>query len=149
MDLFEAEVLAKELISQHNPGVQFSWSRSKNAFGDYHWSGNIIRLSKVLTPLRPASEVRNTIMHELAHSLTPANTRHGRAWRIQMIKFGLKPESCTKTVADLTQIGSYWYGMCPSGHNVGQWSRKPSAVRSCAKCDKYYNPKYKIQYFRA
>jgi SprT protein len=149
MDLFDAEILAKQLISQYNPGVEFSWSRAKNAFGDYHWAANMIRLSKVLTPLRPESEVRNTIMHEIAHSLTPRDTGHGRAWQIQMIKFGLKPERCTKTVADLTKIGKYWYGVCPSGHKVGQWSRKPNAPRSCSKCSKYYNPAYKIKYVQS
>jgi predicted SprT family Zn-dependent metalloprotease len=149
LNLFDAEILAKELISRYNPGVTFAWSRTKNTFGDYHYSGRILRLSKVLTPMRPESEVRNTIMHEIAHSLVPPGTKHGRAWQLQMLKFGLKPEACSKTVADLSKVPGAWAGICPSGHIVGRWMRKPSVVRSCSKCSPVYNAKYRIKYFQS
>jgi hypothetical protein len=150
LDLFDAEILAKELIAQYKPGIQFSWSRSKNVFGDYHHANNLLRLSKLLTPLRPEYEVRATIMHEIAHALTSADTGHGRAWKLQMMKFGLEPKACSKTVADLSKLpGVSWSGICPSGHIVGKWARKPSAVRSCSKCSPVYNANYRIKYFLA
>jgi predicted SprT family Zn-dependent metalloprotease len=144
MNLFEAEILAKELISEYVPDCSFKWSRSKTRYGDFTYSTRVLRLSSILTKLRPKSEVRTTIMHEIAHALTP-HSNHGRAWQLQMMRFGLPPERCSHTEADLKLLNS-WIGVCPNNHEIGGWTRKPNAVRSCSKCHPRFNRAYLITY---
>ncbi len=146
MDLFDAEILAKTLISHYNPGVQFAWSRTKKSYGDYFWSRNLIRLSSVLIPLMPIEEVTNVIMHEIAHSLCPPGEGHGPKWRAQMIKFGLKPERCSTTSADLAALPGNWYAVCPKHGRTGDYFlRKPRLARSCTRCyPGRYNAEYKV-----
>lgn len=134
MNLFDAEILAKELISMYAPHVRFNWSRTKTAYGDFTAATNEIRLSSVLTKIRPVAEVRETIMHEIAHALTPGD-HHGESWQNQMRAFGLKPVRCSATVADLTNLSGNWYGICAKGHrSAGTWRRLPRKDRSCSIC---------------
>jgi predicted SprT family Zn-dependent metalloprotease len=147
VDLHSAEILAKELIGRYNPSIQFKWSRTKQAFGDFSYSTRTIRLSNVLTPKCTEAEVRDTIMHEIAHSLCPPATGHGPVWQLKMQEFGLKPSKSTRieAEAELDNLPGNWYGVCPSGHRCKKvFSRKPRKVRSCFECSPSYNPKFDL-----
>lgn len=100
MNLHEAENLAKWLIHQHAPpGWRFGWNRRKRAFGVCNYQHKRISLSVYLTQTEPPASVRNTIIHEIAHAITPGNG-HGAAWRDQCLAMGgvpkrkMKPVSC-------------------------------------------------------
>lgn len=151
MNLFDAEQLAKSLIRQYNPGINFAWSRTKNAMGDYSWANRRLRLSKVLVPLMTEEEVINTIKHELAHSMAPAGSGHGPEWqRIMISVFNLPPNRCSTVDIDLTKIKGTWRALCPNGHKGNAvYMRRPTRERSCGKCSSHFDPRYLLTYVRS
>ena len=56
-----------------------------------------IRLSKYLIALNDENEIRDTMLHEIAHFLVGANHGHDRVWRQQAIKIGCNGERTAKT----------------------------------------------------
>jgi len=53
----------------------------------------LITLSRPLTLLNPIEQVRDTILHEIAHALTPGDG-HGAKWKAACIAIGAKPVRC-------------------------------------------------------
>ena len=147
MNLFDAEILAKELISEHIPHYRFGWMNEKTVNGRCRYDSKTIVLSRPRTTLRTRDAVRNTIMHEIAHALTP-EAGHGRAWKMQMIRFGLKPERCSSDAIDESRI-SNWRAVCKGCGKISYMIRKPRVDRSCGECSpKVYNEKYLLTYKR-
>jgi len=145
MELFDASILAKELISQYVPQYRFSWNSLKTKYGVCSYSNRTIYLSRHLTPLRTEAAVRQTIMHEIAHALTPG-AGHGMLWKIQMQRFGYKPERCSSDVVDKSSI-SNWKATCPGCAKVVYMVRKPRVVKSCGKCGHgKFNRKYILEF---
>jgi predicted SprT family Zn-dependent metalloprotease len=92
MDLREAERLARTLMGRHGLGEwSFRFSRARRAFGTCIPSRRIITLSAYLTHLNSEAEVRDTILHEIAHALEP-NDGHGEAWKEACRKIGARPD---------------------------------------------------------
>lgn len=144
MDLFDAEILAKQLISDYVPDYHFEWGNYKRFRGMCDYSRRTIYLSRHITPLRTEEAVRGTIMHEIAHALTPG-AGHGRAWKLQMIKFGLSPDRCSKDQVDTSALAG-WKIFCKFCGHSGTFIRKPRVARSCGKCSpRKYNEKYKME----
>jgi predicted SprT family Zn-dependent metalloprotease len=144
MDLFDAEILAKTLISEWLPEYTFRWNNRKTIFGMCYWHLGIIELSKPLTQLRTNTEVMQTIMHEIAHGLTPGD-RHGKLWQAQMRKFGLPAHRCTPDV-DRSSLAN-WKATCWSCGMQDFMYRKPRVSKACARCcNGTYNVKYKLVY---
>lgn len=98
-----AKNLALSLLEQWNLGhVQFKWSRGKRQFGlaVFRRDGSLeLRLSAPLTELNPEEEVRDVILHEIAHFLAGHAAGHGPAWRAMARKVGARPDRCNTTAA--------------------------------------------------
>lgn len=155
MELHDAEILAKTLISKHCPEVHFEWSRTKTTYGDYTWmyqtKSKRIRLSSILTPYCTESEVYDTLMHEIAHALCAPGEGHGPLWRKQMRALGLDPYKSNKIEAEdsLNTLPGNWYGVCPKGHKSKKvFNRKPRKVRSCGICSPVYNEAYDLTWHK-
>lgn len=67
-------------------------SRAKNTAGHCFSAAKEIALSGVLLPMWPAADVTNTILHEIAHALTPTDPGHGPEWRRVVVEIGGTPE---------------------------------------------------------
>lgn len=147
MELFDASILAKQLISQYIPQYSFAWMNEKRTNGRCSYRTRTILLSKPLTRLRTEEAVRITIMHEIAHALTPGS-KHGDAWRMQMWRFGLPPNRCSQDDVDTSSI-SNWQAKCVGCKKVYHMIRKPRVDRACSQCCKgKYNPAYVLTYTR-
>lgn len=146
MNLFEAEVLAKQLISDYVPNYTFAWMSRKRTNGYCDYANKIIALSRHLTALRDKNSVETTIMHEIAHALTPG-AGHGTAWKLQMLKFGLAPDRCSQDKVDTATI-SNWRSVCKVHGTTGYFIRKPRLERSCGKCSSRFNPAHLLDYVR-
>lgn len=144
MDLQQAEKMALELIQKHLPGVwRFGWDNARRRLGKCSYQEGLITLSRPYTQIRSEANVRNTILHEIAHALTPF-ADHGLEWKMVAIRIGAKPEACGNIVAEgLEPLKGKWIATCPNGH-VANFYRKPKAgsVRSCAKCCRYFSPEF-------
>lgn len=147
MELFDAEILAKQLISEYVPLYTFKWNNLKRSFGMCSYRERTIYLSRPLTELCEPETVRNTIMHEIAHALTPGQG-HGRVWKIQMIKFGLNPDRLCNAEIDRSGIAN-WEAKCSTCGKLTHMIRKPRLERSCKPCSgTKFNKKYLLTYYK-
>lgn len=147
MELFDAEIMAKQLISEYVPNYRFAWSKHKRIRGMCEYTTKTIYLSRYLTPLRDKNSVRQTVMHEIAHAMNPG-ANHGKAWQLQMMRFGLPTARCSQDVTDVSSI-SNWVSKCAGCSKVTYMIRKPRVKRSCGKCSGgTYNKKYEMIFTR-
>lgn len=94
MDLIAAQKLARELMQKHGLALwKFDFDRAARRFGSCSAGRKTITLSWKLTMLNGESQVRNTLLHEIAHALTPGDG-HGPRWKRACIALGIKPERC-------------------------------------------------------
>lgn len=105
------------------------------------YSNGVIELSRCVTTHHSEKEVRDTILHEIAHALNdPKNQDHGMEWREVARRLGATPRA-TYDMKTLPPVAKKWTGTCPNGHTM-QRSRRTKI--SCGRCSRSYNPKYMI-----
>jgi predicted SprT family Zn-dependent metalloprotease len=95
MDHELAESMAKDLMRQHgllDQGWAFEWSRSKRVFGRCVYRRKVLELSRWLTGSNPQYEVRDTVLHEIAHCLCPGHG-HNNVWKKKCIEIGARPKA--------------------------------------------------------
>ncbi len=131
MNLAYAKILARELLDQHGLSHwELKIGKTKRAAGRC-WSGKqIIELSVHHVTLNSEAEVRDTILHEIAHALAGHSAGHGPAWERMCVIVGARPERCY------------------SSSRVVVPERKYAAV--CGKCEKRYTmdrKSKKLNYF--
>lgn len=132
MNLNDAEFLARTLIHQYAPEYRFGWMSAKKINGKCSYREQTIYLSKPLTELRTVEAVRTTIMHEIAHAITPGRG-HGPIWQAQMRKFGLPTNRCSQDVVNTTSLAN-WRAVCKGCGKVNHMMRKPRVRHSCRMC---------------
>ena len=94
MKLTEASRLAQKLFYEH--GIEdwrFKYSRSVRRFGVCVPRIKLIAISKPLVELNEEARVKNTLLHEIAHALTPGHG-HDRVWRSMAIAMGCDGRRC-------------------------------------------------------
>jgi predicted SprT family Zn-dependent metalloprotease len=152
MDLREAEVLAESLIEEYVPGTKLVWTRSVtvHALTRFRLRGGElidteIAISRPATRLCDLVEVRDTILHEIAHVLVGPGHGHGAAWQAVAKSVGAKPQENGDT--DIRAQLAPWVGTCPAGHvSTARYYRKPTRQRSCGKCCKSFHPDHLLTY---
>ena len=87
-----------------------------------------IGLSAPLTAVHPDEEVRDTILHEIAHALVGPRHGHDEVWRAMALRIGCSGERCVSD--DAPGIEGDWVGTCPAGHRVTR-HRRPERPSSC------------------
>ena len=113
---------------------RFQFDRAKRRFGCCWSSRKMITLSRPLTFLNEVDEVRDTILHEIAHALVPGG--HTRAWRRKCIEIGAVPRRCfSGTAVKMPQIRRRHQYVarcqCAEGHTR---KRRPSVAYICRRC---------------
>jgi predicted SprT family Zn-dependent metalloprotease len=113
MNLHDARCLAHDLMHQHGlAGWSFAFDRARRRFGLCQFRGKRITLSRPLTLLNTEDQVRDTILHEIAHALTPGDG-HGAKWKATCRRVGAKPKRCftdTEVVSPLQKPARYQIG---------------------------------------
>jgi len=132
MDLDEAAKLGRRLLDQHGLG---DWSilfdRAKRRAGICRPGRKQIGLSAPLTSIHPEAEVRDTILHEIAHALVGAHHGHDAVWRATALRIGCSGARCTSQ--DAPSIEGDWVGTCPAGHRLTR-HRRPERPAACHTC---------------
>jgi predicted SprT family Zn-dependent metalloprotease len=116
-------------------GWRFRFDNARRRFGSCRSRDKAITLSRPLTLLNGEEQVRDTILHEIAHALTP-DDGHGPAWRAKCREVGAKPERCygeDDVVAPPRRPAPYRYGCSPCGWWVDR-RRINTGNFVCAKC---------------
>lgn len=90
----DARKLALRLMTRHGLHTwKFRFDRATRRFGCCMPAARTITLSRSLTLLNGPDEVRDTILHEIAHALTPRDG-HGPKWRQMCLRIGARPQRC-------------------------------------------------------
>jgi predicted SprT family Zn-dependent metalloprotease len=129
----DAERLAVRLMAHHGLlalGWRFEFDRASRRFGYCNYKRKVISLSRPLTLLNDVGEVRNTILHEIAHALLPPKTGHSAAWRELAISIG-----CDGKRLHSAKTEAKWIATCPACGNQVKYRRRRSKF-ACARCCK-------------
>jgi predicted SprT family Zn-dependent metalloprotease len=136
MNLYQAAHLARQLMHQHGlANWSFSFDHARRRFGRCDYTHRRITLSRSLTFLNPIEEVRDTLLHEIAHALAPG-AHHGPRWRAVCLQIGARPVRCytdDKVISPPRRPAGYQFG-CPA---CNWWVPRHRASRrkfQCKKC---------------
>lgn len=133
-----ALALARRLVREHGlEGWTVRLDAAKTRAGVCRFARREIGLSRPLTRLHSEEEVRDTILHEVAHALVGPEHGHDEVWRATARRIGCSGERCVSP--DAPRVRGEWVGTCPVGHEVHR-HRRPVRVRSCARCSTSFDP---------
>lgn len=93
MKLLYAEKTAIKLMQEHGLiqlGWKFKFFKHSSIFGLCDYANKLIKLSTELVALNNDVEVTDTILHEIAHALTPGD-KHGKNWQNMCVHIGCRP----------------------------------------------------------
>jgi predicted SprT family Zn-dependent metalloprotease len=135
MDVEEAAGLARRLMDEHGlRHWQFRWDRARRRFGCCWQSRLLITLSRPLTALNDPAEVRDTLLHEIAHALVPGG--HTDAWRHKCVQIGARPHRCYSSQhVKLPEIARRFRFLATCGCRIEHVRRrKPTRSYICRRC---------------
>lgn len=132
MDVREGLAMARRLVREHGlDGWTVRLDRAKTRAGVCRFAEREIGLSKPLTALHSQAEVRDTVLHEIAHALVGPQHGHDRVWRAKALELGSSGERCVSS--ESPRISGDWVGVCAAGHEATR-HRRPTRVTSCSRC---------------
>lgn len=132
MDLAAARSLGLALMAEHRlTSWRLEFDRAKRRAGVCRYDRSVIGLSEPLTRLHSEAEVRDTILHEIAHAIAGPRAGHGPLWREVARRIGCSAQRCVP--AEAPRVPGAWVGVCPAGH-TSELHRRPVRVRSCSTC---------------
>lgn len=147
------ETAKKEAISLMNKyglldsGWQFEFDNAKRRFGCCKYRSKRITLSKYLVELNEFAEVKNTILHEIAHALVGSRHGHDWVWKQKALEIGCDGNRCYSH-KDVNRVKGNFVAICGTcGHEHYRF-KKPKQGRksSCGQCSSSFNPKYLLVY---
>ena len=140
MTLKQAQELANDLMRLHRltPDWSFTFDRSNVRFGKCNYRQKQISLSKFLVELNGEGDVRETILHEIAHALAPRGAGHGPVWKSLALSIGCNGRRCFGQ--EVVRPAPKYQGTCPSCRRVIFRYRR--GVIACGKCASVFDPKY-------
>lgn len=134
MHLHDAEDLALDLMADYGLSAwNFGFDNAKRRCGRCNYVKRLITLSRHYVELNNEREVRDTILHEIAHALTPG-AKHGPQWQATARKLGATPNRCADDSVSMPETP--WRVVCDSGHDLGGRHRRSlNLERSiCGRC---------------
>ena len=97
MELSGVQFLADRLLNKHElfeKGWSFSFDRAKRRAGSCKFSKKEITLARDYAEQEDFKEIKNTILHEIAHALVGPRHGHNKIWRQKALEIGCDAERC-------------------------------------------------------
>jgi predicted SprT family Zn-dependent metalloprotease len=120
-------------MAQHGlRGWSFAFNRRKEAVGLCVFDRRTIELSIYFVERNPEEEIRDTILHEIAHALVGAQHGHDKVWQEKCSEIGARPERCGH--ADMPK--GRWQAQCGGCGRHFHRHRRPQRLRGwfCQAC---------------
>lgn len=134
-----AKSLAVALMTQHKLyGWQFRMNTNVRRAGvckyPHGTAPGRIELSCHYVESNQESEIRDTILHEIAHALVGPGHGHGAVWKAKCIEIGARPERCYG--AHIKMPKGVWKASCPSCGREFSRHRRPRKLTGwhCRPC---------------
>lgn len=137
LKLKATQELAMRLMTEHKLfGWQFRFNRAKRQMGVCRYPvrnrPGRIELSVHLVVRNEEAEIRDTILHEIAHALVGPQHGHDDVWKAKCIEIGAAPKRCGQAVMPIGK----WQAACPGCQKSFHRHRKPVRRTGffCAAC---------------
>lgn len=115
----------------------FRFDRAKRRFGACHYHSKTISLSRELTLRNSLEQVKDTLLHEIAHALAPGDG-HGTKWQAVCHEIGATPRRCFMTHEVQTATAKYLLVCDCCGRKAPRYRKSHRAI-ACKSCCKRYN----------
>ena len=88
------EQMAEELLSLHGlTDWSFRLDHARQRCGSCNYRDREISVSRHFAKLNDETEIRNTLLHEIAHALVGPNNAHNAKWQTVAKRIGARPEA--------------------------------------------------------
>lgn len=145
MELAAAHSLALTLFDKHGLDWGFGWDHARRRAGQTNFTHRKITLSKPLTLLCTEEQVRETILHEIAHALVGPDHGHGPVWKQMARRVGAQPRRLT--APDFPKAAAPWQAVCAAGHSHERF-RRPTRPVSCGRCSRRFSREHLLTWVR-
>lgn len=140
MEREDAARMARALMSEHGlSGWTFRFDRARRRAGLCRYDRREISLSGPLTDLYDEADVREVVLHEIAHALAGARHGHDAVWRATARSLGSTGRRVVRE--DSPEVEGDWVGRCPAGHRVTRF-RRPQRPQACARCSPTFDRRF-------
>lgn len=114
---------------------RFGFNDHKRTLGMCYYKKKRIEVSQELVRSGNVEQIRETILHEIAHALVGPHKAHGQEWRAMAIKVGAKPVACADGAVPPTGRGAKYKADCPCGipHYRYRKPKRPDGKFYCVK----------------
>lgn len=148
METADVERLAGDLLEQHLPGRgwTFGFDRAVRRAGSCDYAERRITVSRYLAQRAEEAEVRQVLLHEIAHAQAGSGAAHGPRWRAAASRIGYTGSRLHDR--PVAEERATWLGTCPAGHEHSRF-RRPSRPSSCARCSPRFSRAALITWRRA
>lgn len=142
---------AEQLIRMHldprfgSGAWTFAFDRAKRRAGLCNFSERRISVSRYLAEKFDEQEVKQVLLHEIAHALAGPSAGHGPEWKRVAMQLGYVGGRTHD--GEIAHERAPWLGHCPAGHEHYRF-RAPSRDTSCGKCARGYSPAHAITWKR-
>jgi len=138
--------MAESLMLEHLEDREwsFGFDNGRRRAGLCSYTDKKITVSKYLSLVHSVDDVRQTILHEIAHALCGPKEGHSKKWLATAKRIGYRNE--TYTGEEIAKEYAPYRGICPNGHQHYRY-QKPKRLYSCHICARGFNKAYLIDWF--
>lgn len=135
MDQDKAGDMARDLMDDYGLALwAFAFDNAKRRCGNCNFGKRKITLSRHYVAMNEEWEIRDTILHEIAHAIAGFKAGHGPEWRKVARRIGATPQRCADASVEMPKAP--WKIVCATGHVVGTRHRRnrQMAQYACGRC---------------
>ncbi|MFY4731213.1 SprT-like domain-containing protein [Nitrospira sp. BLG_2] len=135
MNTTDAATLARSLMIEHGVGDwAFEFDRAKKRAGCCKHRKHMLTLSSYYIQNNSDEDIKDTILHEIAHAIAGPKQGHNEVWKTICRKIGARPIRCYGSHVDMPK--GRWQAKCPTCKQEFHCHRKPKnhKNRYCRAC---------------
>jgi predicted SprT family Zn-dependent metalloprotease len=140
-DLVIAEAQALMGVHLDTDKWSFAFDSAKKRLGACKWESHEISLSRYFVDFHSLDEIRQVLLHEIAHALAGSNAGHSKKWKDIATKIGYRHEKISGE--EIGNATAKFVGTCPNGHKAFR-HRKPKTELSCSRCARRFDRRFLI-----
>ena len=131
MSMLDVPNIAHELFKKYNlKDWSFQLDHAKSRAGLCIYNKKIISLSRYYVGVSSLKEIKNTILHEIAHALVGHIHGHDHVWKAKALEIGCDGRRCHNKVF----LDPKWIMQCPNGcFKIPRHRKKKHLI--CKSCE--------------